>query len=291
MHIPAVEVHQAVSLEEAGSLLKRYAPDVRLLAGGTDVLVDLKTARYRVGHLVCLAGVDKLRGVARNADGSLRIGALTTINELDRSPLVAAKYAAIRDATSQMATPQVRNAATVGGNVAGAVPCADLPPILIAMNASAVVWSGRGERSIPLEELIVGPRATQLHEDELLAAIDVPAPGERFGAAYARFALREANAIAVAGVAASLALDSDGVVKSARIALCAVAPTPKLVKMAGEQLIGRPLSAGSTEKAAAAAMAAAEPITDLRGSAAYRRELIGILTRRAIASASQRVGR
>ncbi len=291
MHIPSIEVHRAASLEEAGALLGRYSPDVRLLAGGTDVLVDLKTERYRVRHLVALQGIERLRGIAREHDGSLRIGALTTLAELDRSPLITGAFAPVRDATSQMATPQVRNSATVGGNVAGAVPCADLPPILIAMSASALAWSTRGERKFPLEDLILGPRKTMLRDDELLAAIHVPVPASGSGAAYARFALREANAIAVAGVAAGLAFNADGTVKSARIALCAVAPTPKLVKAAGDALVGRALTDAACAKAAEAAMKAAEPITDLRGSAQYRKELVGILTRRAIASAQQRTGR
>src|SRR3970040_1365898 len=154
MHVPTLEVHQASTLEEASALLGRFSPDVRLLAGGTDVLVDLKPARYAVGHLVALGAIKSLRGAARTRNG-LRVGALTTITELDRSPLIAGAYAALRDATSQMATPQVRNAATVGGNVAGAVPCADLPPVLVAMSATALLWSAAGERSIVLEDLIV----------------------------------------------------------------------------------------------------------------------------------------
>ncbi len=291
MHIPSIEVHRAASLEEAGALLGRYSPDVRLLAGGTDVLVDLKTERYRVRHLVALQDIDRLRGITKERDGSLHIGALTTLAELDRSPLVAGAFAPLRDATSQMATPQVRNSATVGGNVAGAVPCADLPPILIAMNAAALAWSPRGERRIPLEDLILGPRKTMLREDELLAAINVPAPSTRSGAAYARFALREANAIAVAGVAAGLVFNADQTVKAARIARCAVAPTPKLAKAAGDALVGGAITGAACDKAAEAAMKAAEPITDLRGSAPYRRDLVGILTRRAIASAQQRTGR
>ena len=290
MHVPSVEVHKAATLEEASALLGRFSPDVRLLAGGTDVLVDLKSARYAVGHLVALGAIKSLRGAARTRDG-LRIGALTTIAELDRSPLIAGAYAALRDATSQMATPQVRNAATVGGNVAGAVPCADLPPVLIAMGARALLWSAKGERTVPLEGLIVGPRRTILRDDELLAAIDVPAPPARFGAAYARFGLREANSIAVAGVAAAVALNDDGTVSSARVALCAVAPVPKLVKSAASALVGRVLDEAACVQAAAAASAEAEPISDLRGSADYRRRLVSTLTRRALAAARQRVGR
>jgi len=290
MHVPSIEVHKAATLEEASALLGRFSPDVRLLAGGTDVLVDLKTARYAVAHLVALGGITKLRGVTQERDG-LRIGALTTVTELDRSALISGAYAALRDATHQMATPQVRNAATVGGNVAGAVPCADLPPILIAMNSTAVLSSARGERTVQLEELILGPRKTILRNDELLAAIKVPAPPARSGAAYARFGLREANSIAVAGVAVALALNDDQTVRSARIALCAVAPVPKLAKAAARLLVGRVLDEGICAQAAAAAMDEAEPISDLRGSADYRRELVATLTRRALAAARQRLGR
>jgi aerobic carbon-monoxide dehydrogenase medium subunit len=189
-----------------------------------------------------------------------------------------------------MATPQVRNAATVGGNVAGAVPCADLPPILIAMNATVQLWSPRGERTVRMENLIVGPRRTILAPDELLVAINVPAPPVRFGAAYARFGLREANAIAVAGVAAAVVLNPDRTVRSARIALCAVAPVPKLAKAASRLLEGRVLDDSACAMAAAAAMEEAEPISDLRGSAEYRLTLVETLARRALAAARQRTG-
>lgn len=290
MHIPSVEVHKAATLEEASALLGRFSPDVRLLAGGTDVLVDLKTARFSVGHLVALGGIKKMRGITEERDG-LRIGALATIAELDRSPLVAGAYAALRDATSRMATPQVRNAATVGGNIAGAVPCADLPPILIAMNATALLSSDQGERTVALEDLVVGPRTTVLRNNELLSAVNVPRPPARFGAAYARFGLREANAIAVAGVAVALALNDDRTVRSARIALCAVAPVPRFVKEATRLLVGRVLDERACAQAAELAMEAAEPISDLRGSAEYRCELVGTLTRRALAAAQQRIGR
>lgn len=290
MHIPSVEVHKAATPEEASALLGRYSPDVRLLAGGTDVLVDLKTARFSVGHLVALGGIKKMRGITEERNG-LRIGALATIAELDRSPLIAGAYAALRDATSRMATPQVRNAATVGGNVAGAVPCADLPPILIAMNATALISSDQGERSVALEDLVVGPRTTVLRDNELLSAVTVPRPPARFGAAYARFGLREANAIAVAGVAVALSLNDDRTVRSARIALCAVAPVPRFVKEATRLLVGRVLDERACAQAAELAMEAAEPISDLRGSAEYRCELVGTLTRRALAAAQQRIGR
>lgn len=296
MYVPEIELHECDSIEQAAALMTRYGGEARLLAGGTDLLVDLKTQRLRTSHLVSLRRVAVLRGVTleegngpRSAGAFVRIGALTTINELDAAPLVRRHCAPLRDATREMATDQVRNLATVGGNLASAVPCADLPPILIALGATAVIWSRAGERVIPLETFCVGPRQTALQQGELLVAVWVPAARAGFGAAYARFALREGNAIAVASVAAGLALADDGTISELRIVLGAVAPTPALVAKANTALIGRPADDGAFERAASIARQAASPISDIRGSAEYRRELVDVLTRRALAAAAQRV--
>jgi carbon-monoxide dehydrogenase medium subunit len=287
VYVPAVELHEASTLAEAASLLGRYGADARILAGGTDVLVDLKTARTGAGHLISIQALDELRGVQRSPAG-LEIGALTTITELNRSSEVAEHYPVIRDAAGRMAAPQIRNAATVGGNLAGAVPCADLPPVLLVCGASVVLWSPRGRRTVGLADLYVGPRKTVLDGDELLERVLVPAPARGFGAAYARFALRDGNAIAVAAVAAGLVLDDTGAVRDARIALGAVAPTPRLVGAAAAALAGRIPDEQAAAEAAQAAMDAAEPISDVRGSVDYRRRLVGTLTRRAIAEARRR---
>lgn len=287
MHISALELHAATSYEDAAELLSRFSPDVRLLAGGTDVLVDLKNNGNGVSHLVTLERIDAMHGITEEADG-LRIGALTTITELDESPLISGGYEIIRDAASQMATRQIRNTATIGGNIAGANPCADLPPVLIVLGAIAVVFSKQGPRELPLQDLITGPRETILAQDELLASIVVPRPPARFGAAYARFGLRKGNSIAVATAAASLILDNDGAVHDVHIALGAVAPKPVEVDAAKLWLGGRKLNGDSFDEVARAAMEAAQPISDLRGSAEYRRELVGVLTRRALQAAEQR---
>jgi carbon-monoxide dehydrogenase medium subunit len=287
VYVPAIELHEAASLEEASALLNRHAPEARLLAGGTDLLVDLKTGRQEAGHLVSIHAIDELRGIEEGKAGLL-IGALTTISELNRSRVIAQRYPVIADAASRMAAPQVRNAATVGGNIAGAVPCADLPPVLLVVNASVVLWSPAGERTVALRELFAGPRETIRRADEVLTAVSVPAPPRGFGAAYARFALRDGNAIAVAAVAAGLGLDADDRVNAASVALGAVAPTPRLVEAAGTLLTGRALDDEAIDDASEAAMKAAEPISDVRGSAEYRRELVGILTRRALVGARAR---
>jgi carbon-monoxide dehydrogenase medium subunit len=288
VYLPAVELHEAGTLSEAAAMLDRYGPDARLLAGGTDVLVDLKTARVGGGHLISIQGIHELRGVSQTEVG-LDIGALTTLAELDRSPIVAERYPVIRDATSRMAAPQIRNAATVGGNLAGGVPCADLPPVLLVSDASIVLWSPSGRRKVGMSELCIGPRETILRDDEVLEKVLVPEPAPGFGAAYERFALRDGNAIAVAAVAASLLMDDSGAVVEARLAIGAVAPTPRLVESAATALAGRRLDDDVVAAAAQAAMDAAEPISDVRGSAEYRRRLVGILTGRAIATARRRV--
>lgn len=289
MFIPSIELHECDSLEEASALLTRHAPDARLLAGGTDLLVDLKTARVDVTHLVSVNRLDALRGVTVTG-GALRIGAMTTISQLSASPCVSGGWRPILDATREMASPQIRNMATVGGNIASAVPCADLPPILMVFGASVVLWSPDGERTVALDSFFIGPRRTACRDGEVLTAVVVPEPADGFGAAYERFALRNANGIAVASVAAGVRLDSDGRIADARVAIGAVAPVPTLVESAATALIGQPAGAAAFDAAADAAMRAAEPISDIRGSAEFRRELVPVLTRRALEEACRLAG-
>ncbi len=287
MYLPDVELHEAESLEEASGLMTRFAPNARLLAGGTDLLVDLKTARVTADHLVSVNRVASLRGIDKTQEG-LRIGALTTITQLDRHPIVRQRFAPLCDATSQMAAPQIRNVATVGGNIVCAVPCADLPPILTAMNASVTVWSTSGERIVAMDSFFVGVRQTVLESGELLTGVLVPDQPAGFGAAYARFSLREGNSIAVAGVAAGIQLDSDGRMTGARVVLAAVSPTPKLVAATKDILVGEQPGDTVFAAMASAAAEAADPICDIRGSDEFRREIVAVMTRRALVSACSR---
>ncbi len=286
MYIPDIELHEPATLDEAAATLTRHAPDARLLAGGTDLLVDLKTGRASFRHLVSINGINGLQDISKTRNG-LRIGALTTATQITASPIIRERYVPLLDAATKMAAQQIRNVATIGGNIAAAVPCADLPPILTAMNASVTLWSAGGERDVPLDAFFVGPRQTVLRTDEVLTAIHIPKPPPGFGAAYARFQLRDGNTIAVAAVAAGILLGNDGVVKNARIVLGAVAPIPKLVPAAGAALTGHRLD-DAIDRAATIAMMAAEPICDVRGSADFRRDIVGVMTRRAIETARDR---
>ncbi len=290
MYLPSTTLHQTTTLAKASELLQRFGTGARLLAGGTDLLVDLKAKRVTVEHIISINRIDDLKGITVR-DNSLHIGALTTITDLDEAPPVREDYPAIRDATQSMAVRQVRNLATVGGNVASAVPCADLPPIFIAMNAQLALWSPRGERLLPLEQFFLGPRRTARRDTEIISAVEIPGAPPGFGAAYARFGLREGNAIAVASVAASLTLANDGTIKHARMVLGAVSPTPKLATKAAESLSGSSPTKELFENAGALAASEANPISDVRGSAAFRRELIGVLATRALAKALKRSGK
>ena len=279
------ELHEPADLQHAVEILRRFPGEARLLAGGTDLLVDLKTARIATRHVISLHRIANLSAIERRS--GLRIGALTTIAQLENSTLLTGPYAVLREAARQMASPQIRNAATIGGNIASAVPCADLPPVLGVLNASLILWSPQGQRQVPLTEFFTGPRATVRRDDEILCAIVVQTPPPRFGAAYERFSLRDGNSIAVASVAASLVLDEAGSISACRLMLGSVAPIPKRAVEAEASLVGLHLDEG-IEQAVFQAVAATQPITDLRGSAEFRRTLVGVLTRRALITAHQR---
>ncbi|MEW6742214.1 MAG: FAD binding domain-containing protein [Planctomycetota bacterium] len=295
MHLPDIVLHEPADLKEAGSLLARLGPRARVLAGGTDLLNDLRTGRIEPCELVSLARVGGLRGIEAQVGGGrmspskagLRIGALTTIAEMEESPLLSGPFAVLAEAASGMATPQVRNAATVGGNIVGAVPCADMPPVLGVLDASLVLWSLSGSRTVAIASFFNAPRSAGRRDDEILTEILVPSPPERFGASYARLGLRDGNAIAVAGVAASLALGSRDRIAAARLMLAAVAPIPKRAVAAEDALVGRELEE-AIDHAVAETARAAEPISDVRGSAAYRGEMVRVLARRALRAAGER---
>jgi len=279
------ELHEPANLEQTAQILGQFPGEARLLAGGTDLLVDLKTARIEAKHVISLHRVDRLKGIERSA--GLRVGALTTIAQLEDCALLTGPFTALREAARQMASPQIRNSATIGGNIASAVPCADLPPVLGVLGASVVLWAPEGERQVVLTEFFTGPRATVRRADEILCAIVVPEPPPRFGAAYERFALRDGNSIAVASVAAAVTLDENDLVSACRLMLGAVAPIPLRAVRAEAALAGRTLEDGIDE-AVVQATQAAQPLTDLRGSAQYRRQLVSILTRRALLKAHAR---
>lgn len=285
--LPTLEYHRPATLDEAVALLSSLDGALPL-AGGTDVIVDLRRGARAARHVVSLRDLEELRGI-RVDDGTLRIGALTTPAALRTSEAVRAARPELLEAAAAFGNPQVRNRATVGGNLCNASSCADLPPLLVACGARAHLRGPEGSRSLPVEDLFTGPRATALGRAELLVALTLPVKTPADAAAYAPFGLRAASYITVAGVAAWLRV-TDGVCRDARVVLGAVAPTALLASEAGAGLVGTTLGPDAIAAAAAAAREAALPLSDVRGSAAYRDDLVEVLARRALARAREGVG-
>lgn len=283
------DYYAPTSLNEALGLLAEQGGRARALAGGTDLLLKMRAGRLVPGCLINIKRLPELRGLSYDATQGLRLGALTTVAEIMASPDVCSRYPALAHAAATMASVQIRNLATVGGNLCNAAPSADLAPPLIALGAQAHIAGPRGERSVALEDFFTGPGQTVLADDELLIRVTVPPPEAGLAAVYLKHTPREAMDIAIVGVAAAVAW-SDGVCASARIVLGAVAPTPLVAQEAGEALIGRPLEEEYIAEAARRAAQAARPIDDVRASAWYRREMVGVLVRRALRGVAASTG-
>ena len=280
--------HRPRTLAEACELGRELGARAVYLAGGTELVPPANVAGRLPGeHLISLRELDALRGVQQEADGTLRVGAMTTLAELTREPLVAEHCPALAETARLMAGEQVRTLATVGGNFCAAVACADLPPVCLALEATLAVQGADGERRLPVEKFIRGPRRTVLQPGELLTALCIPPQPKGSGTTTQRFSLRRGNALAVASVCARLTVEN-GQIREARLALGAVAPVPRLVPAVHELLAGKPTDAALFETAAQAASEAAQPISDVRASAAFRHQLVQRLAKRALEEAVQR---
>ena len=278
--------HRPDSLAAACKLLGELGPAGLPLAGGTDVVVDLRRGAIEASQLVSLDHLAEMRGIRVEGE-ELRIGALTTPAQLEASDVVHTHRPELLDIVEVFGTPQVRNRATVGGNLCTAASCADLVPLLMAVEARVVVAGWDERREIRLDELFDDHRKTVLEPGMLLVEVIVPVqrPGE--GASYRTFGLRAANFISVAGVAAAIRLE-DRACREARLVLGAVAPTPLRVPTAEKKLEGRMLDVEVLREAASVASLAAAPISDVRGSAEHRRELVAVLAMRALTLAWER---
>jgi carbon-monoxide dehydrogenase medium subunit len=278
--------HQPSSLAEACELGRRYGRDARVLAGGTELLPDLKQHRDATQHLIALQLIPGLREIARDGE-RLRIGALASLAEVAESDVVRRFFPALPEAILTMAAVQIRNRGTLGGNFCGGVPSADTAPICLAGGAEVHLVGVDGERRLPSGEFFLGPRKTALEPGELLSAILIPVQPTRSGASYQRFALRRSTALAVVGVAARAVLAGTKI-GEARVALGAVAPVPMLATRCAATVIGQEPSDELFTRAGELAADEARPISDLRGSAEFRRELLQALTARALKSAVAR---
>ena len=262
----------------------------RPLAGGTDLIPQLREGRVSTAHVVDLKNIPELKELVRHADGSWHIGAAVSVGELGRNAAFARDHAPVLEAARLIGCLQIQNRAGLGGNICNAAPSADGVPILICLGAEADIAGPRGRRRIPVAAVGVGPGRTSLEPSEILLAIHLPPPAARSGAKYLRFTPRREMDIAIAGAAAWFTCAADGTIADARIALASVAPTVMAATNASAHLVGHRPSDALFAEAAAAAAGEARPISDARGSADYRRDLVAVLTRRALAACAIQAG-
>jgi len=267
------------TIADAVALLAADA-DAKVIAGGTDLLVQLRLGADAPSAFVDIKRIPELHQLEIDGDG-LRCGAAVPAAELFENEQVRNLWPGLAEATDLIGSSQIQGRATWSGNLCNASPAADSVPALIAVGAQAVIASPGGERTVPVEDICTAPGKNILASDEIVARFIVPAPAPRSSDAYLRLIPRSEMDIAVVGASVSLTLDARGTVTAARVALGAVAPTVLLVSEAANALIGSSLDDAALDAAAAAASAAANPIDDKRGTVAYRKQIAGVLTKRA----------
>lgn len=276
------------SLDEAVALLASHRGQASVFAGGTDLFVEIKARVRRPDYVINLKRISGMDHLCYDEQSGLRFGALVTAREIETSPIVKEKYPGLAQAARELASIQVRNRATVAGNICRASPSADTPPPLIADGARVRIYGGAGERVVPLEEFFTGPGRTVLQPDEILVEVMVPPPLPRTGQVYIKHGRRKAMELATVGVAVTMALEGE-VCREVRIVLGAVAPTPIRAREAESLLRGNAVDEAAIAGAAETAMREARPISDVRASAEYRREMVRVLTARALRQALDRV--
>ena len=284
-----IEYSVARTVGEAAALLGEKGDKAKALAGGTDILVQLRGGRHNVERLVDIKDVPETNELSYDPGKGLVLGAAVPCYRIYQDTAISQAYPGLIDAAALIGGIQIQGRATFGGNLCNAAPSADGIPPLIVLNASCVIAGSNGNREVPAEEFCTAPGQNILKDGEFLVSLCLPPPKKHSGAHYLRFIPRNEMDIAVAGVGASVELDSSGKsFVSARISLASVAPTPLLVEEAGAALAGKDISDGAIDAAAEAAMAAAKPINDMRGTIRQRVHLVGVLTRRSLKGAVDR---
>ena len=276
----------AGSVDEA---VKALADGARPVAGGTDIVVGARQGKKPLPDaIVGIHGIDALRGISA-AGAGLRLGALATHEELESHAVVRERFTGLADASAIVGSRATRANGTIGGNVMNASPAMDTGAPLICLGASVVLQGPGGNRSVAIEDLFTGPGTTIASPDELLIAIDLPAPAPGTGSAYVRLEYRRQMEIAIVGAGAAVTIEG-GKVTAARVAITALAPTIHRITAAEDALIGTDGGRAAAKTAGDAAAAGSAPISDVRGSADYRRAMAAVIARRAIEAAIARAG-
>ncbi|MBM4406994.1 MAG: xanthine dehydrogenase family protein subunit M [Chloroflexi bacterium] len=275
------------TLNEAIQLMAEKGAKARALAGGTDLLVQLRVKRYIVDRVVDVKHVPEFNELSYSDAKGLVLGAAVPCCRVYENNQISAKYPALYDSAFLIGGIQIQSRGSIGGNLANAAPSADAIPALIALGATANIAGPKGKRSVPAEQFCAGPGKTVLQDGELLVSISIPPPQQHTGSTYIRFIPRNEMDIAVAGVGVSVVLNGSSI-KSARIALASVGPTPIYAAEASGWLAGKAPTDDNILQASEAAKKAAKPITDMRGTIEQRIHLVGVLTKRSLQSAITR---
>jgi carbon-monoxide dehydrogenase medium subunit len=284
------DYHEPTRLADAVEILHAAGDGAQVLAGGTDLIVDMKTGRMRPTTVVNLKRIPGLTGV-KPIEAGTRIGALTKVTAVEESPLVVERHPAVAEAASILAPPPVRALATIGGNVGRASPASDLGPALIVSNAVATIVGRNGTRDELVEHLYIGPGTTSLAPSDIITSITVPIPPPGFGSAYVKLGKRGSGTdIALAGASASVVIGAGGTIADCRVALASLGPTPFRAVATEDRLRTARPTADVLAAAAAVARREAKPIGDMRASASYRTTLAEVLTKRALYAAVASAG-
>ena len=275
------------SIEEATALLAAANGNARILAGGTDLLVQIRGGFADPDLIIDVKNIPELRAITSGSDG-IQIGAAVSGAELGEHPIVSKVWPGVVEATELIGSTQIQGRASLGGNLCNASPAADTVPALVAAGATCRVAGGKGERTVPVEEITTGPGSTSLGNDEFVVDFSFPARPEHSGDAYLRFIPRTEMDIAVVGAGVSLTLAEDGSCKTARVSLGAVAPTVVVLEEGANALIGTKLDEDALGKLDIAARAACNPIDDKRGTVEFRTDVAGVLAKRAALIAKER---
>jgi CO/xanthine dehydrogenase FAD-binding subunit len=275
------------SIEEATALLAAANGNARILAGGTDLLVQIRGGFADPDLIIDIKNIPELRAITSGSDG-IQIGAAVSGAELGEHPIVSKVWPGVVEATELIGSTQIQGRASLGGNLCNASPAADTVPALVAAGATCRVAGAKGERTVPVEEITTGPGSTSLGNDEFVVDFSFPARPEHSGDAYLRFIPRTEMDIAVVGAGVSLTLAEDGSCKTARVSLGAVAPTVVVLEEGANALIGTKLDEDALGKLDIAARAACNPIDDKRGTVEFRTDVAGVLAKRAALIAKER---
>jgi CO/xanthine dehydrogenase FAD-binding subunit len=285
------EYHSPTKLKEACALLKKYNGTAQVLAGGTDLIPKMHYRKLAPKHVINIKRIPDLNKITYDPSKGLTLGTLVNFNDLIYSEIVQTNYPILTEISRKIATHQIRNLATVGGNLCNAAPSADSVPILVALD-STVTLTGPGgkKRILPLEQFFIGPGATALKPGEILTHVNVPIIKSNSGMTYIKHTTRKALDIAVVGVAALIQLEpGQDKCMSSRIVIASCAPTPLRIHKAEKILTGKKIADQAIAAAAQTASAAVEPITDVRACDVYRREMVEVQCKRAIEDAISRV--